>query len=307
MNAVLDYSVEHGISRVYCPTGRQIVAHTKKEIRPELFRKIYDFPASKYHAAWLRLKMGNTGRYRRQRTSIASFGWRPLRRRPAWRMAGVCIFHDIEENIGTPVAPEECAESLTYMLAVEKDLEVAATYNVLGALLERKRSEIWQSSSRHSIAFHSFDHDLGDHLQLSRCRKVDLRVRGYRPPQSRITDELSDYNPARLNFEWFASSAGSLGHSKRVLRNGIVRIPIHVDDYALSTGQMSYEDWERGVLEIAHSKRFLAVGLHDYYGRYWLKNYAALLEKLGKLGKFVTADVMCDHIFLRESYARPGD
>jgi hypothetical protein len=97
-------------------------------------------------------------------------------------------------------------------------------------------------------------------------------VRGYRPPQSRITDELSDYNLARLNFEWFASSAGSLGHSKCVLRNGIVRIPIHMDDYALSTGQMSYEDWERGVLEIAHSKRFLAVGLHDCYGRYWLKN-----------------------------------
>src|SRR5438132_14160243 len=64
----------------------------------------------------------------------------------------------------------------------------------------------------------------GNRGQLQKCREIDYRVKGYRPPQSRITSELSDTRLAFHNFEWLASSAHSLQTSLPELRNRIVKI-----------------------------------------------------------------------------------
>src|SRR5262249_48637105 len=141
----------------------------------------------------------------------------------------ICIFHDIEEDADTPIARADCARNLERMLEIEKSLGVKVTYNILGRLFADKRDVIRAANSAHGLAFHSYNHDLADLSQLEQCRNVDLRVRGYRPPKSKLTSELSDYKLTLLNFEWLASSASSLGHEDCRLENGLVKIPILMD------------------------------------------------------------------------------
>jgi hypothetical protein len=143
------------------------------------------------------------------------------------------------------------------------------------------------------------NHDLGNLNQLAQCREVDLRVRGYRTPQSRITNELSDANLAYHNFEWLGSSSFSFGHNDCILQNGIVKIPIHVDDYSLFTGRKDYVQWECELLDCARLHPLFGLGLHDCYARKWLDHYRDLLGKLALVGKFVTANEVCDETYLQ--------
>jgi hypothetical protein len=227
------------------------------------------------------------------------------------RRPRICIFHDIEENVDTPISSAECAESLTRMLKLESDVGVTATYCVLGTALDRKRREIIASNPCHAIGFHSFNHDLGDMTQLRQCREVDLRIRGYRPPQSKMTPEVTDYNLSFLNFEWLANGS-SRPHC--ILENGIVKLPIHFDDYPLFTGMMDYSQWESEIFERARDKPFFGLGLHDCYAGKWLDRYQMLLERLASAGQFVSADEVCDEMFLdpigvppaAAGYARSG-
>jgi hypothetical protein len=119
---------------------------------------------------------------------------------------------------------------------------------------------------------------------------VDYRLKGYRAPQSRITPDLSDAALLRFNFEWFASSSHSLGIDAPRFENGIVKIPIHLDDFDLHTGRVDYDSWERDLLRRAESADFIAVGLHDCYGPHWLPRYRGLLERLGELARLTTFD-----------------
>jgi glycosyltransferase involved in cell wall biosynthesis len=306
-NAVLDYCAVTGLSVLYSPTGEQIIGNTIKDITPDLFLRIYNYPEKHYQCH--RMKRGdaeyweipvdaNLSRLVRLRPSG------PTARTGSTSRPQICIFHDIEENVDTDISAAACVDNLGQMLAIEKDFGVEATYDVLGTLLERKRSEIWASNPRHSIAFHSFNHRIENLTQLQRCREVDLRVRGYRPPRSKITAELKDYNLTFLNFEWLASSAFSLGFDSCKLENGLVKIPIDRDDYPLFTGAVGYEQWERNLLERASEKQFFAFGLHDCYAELWLAMYPQLLQKLREIGDFVSADAVCDRIFLEENSER---
>jgi hypothetical protein len=208
------------------------------------------------------------------------------------------LFHDIEENVDASVSATECADNLRQMLAIEKQFGVVGTYDVLGTLLERKRTEILASNPQHSIGFHSFDHRLKDLNQLRQCREIDLSVKGYRPPRSELTAELTDYNLTRLNFEWLACSAHCLGFDVCELENGLVKIPVAVDDYPLFTGAVGYDQWECELLTMASQKAFFAFGLHDCYAHHWLQHYPGLLDKLAAIGDFITADILCDRMFL---------
>jgi hypothetical protein len=109
-----------------------------------------------------------------------------------------------------------------------------------------------------------------------------------------------------LNFEWLASGERSLGLSSCTLQNGIVKIPILTDDYSIFTGQQSYSEWESRLLQSVRSSSFVAFGLPDCYAKLWINCYAGLLDKLGSIGMFVTADALCDQVF-REQGTRFAD
>ena len=83
-----------------------------------------------------------------------------------------------------------------------------------------------------------------------------------------------------------------------------VKIPIDLDDHPLFTGAVGYEHWEGNLLERAREKQFLAFGLHDCYAGLWLKRYPQLLHKLAEIGDFVSADELCDRMFLGDEAER---
>jgi hypothetical protein len=118
-----------------------------------------------------------------------------------------------------------------------------------------------------------------------------------------MTAELTDYNLSFLNFEWLANGS-SRAHC--ILENGIVKIPIHFDDYPLFTGMMDYGQWESEIFERTRDKPFFGLGLHDCYAGKWLDRYQMLLEKLASSGQFVSADEVCDEIFLDPVSAPPA-
>ncbi len=298
-NAILDFALESGIAAVYCPTAEWILSVTPRRIQPELFQRIYNHPGLFYVANRVTRQGAEYWEVPLQQNADRVVRLTPADIPPPVPGRRICIFHDIEENVDTAIPAEECRRNLTAMLAIEREFGCRATYNVVGNLFERARSEI-RDAGPHCIAFHSYNHVLSEADQLARCRKVDKQVKGYRPPRSVITPEVSDERLSYYNFEWLASSSRSLGHNNITLENGIVKIPISADDYPLAMGRVDFGEWRRRLIDSADGSALLAFGLHDCYARCWLDSYPALLESLAALGTFVTADELCDLTFRQQ-------
>jgi hypothetical protein len=184
------------------------------------------------------------------------------------------------------------------MLAIEQAAGVRATYNVVGSILSEVQDEL--AGGRHCVAFHSFDHstDPESDDQLGRCRRVDYRIKGYRPPKSLITKELSDQKLAFHNFEWLASSQRSLDTDAPTMSGRLVRLPIALDDWPLYRGQLTYEQWERLLLTVIRERPFTAVSLHDCYARWWLDRYPSLLDRLADRARLCTMDEVSAEVVL---------
>jgi hypothetical protein len=305
-NAVLSFAMERGLPSVCCPTASSICGFTARRIRPEMFERIYDSPTRHYNCR--KIQVGSAEYWE---VSLAENANRIVRLcetalpPPSQPKTAICIFHDTEENVDTQVSPRECRNSLTRMLEIESQMGVETSYNLLGTLFRDKQDQIRSSNPMHSLAFHSFNHDLDDDTQLTRCREVDLQVRGYRPPRSQLTAELTDYQLSYLNFEWLACGRGGLQAASYFVQNGIVKIPIFTDDYPLFTGGLGYEEWEGRILHSARESSFFAFGLHDCYAACWLEGYPRLLEELARIGTFVPADRICDGAFWMDGVEQP--
>jgi hypothetical protein len=215
---------------------------------------------------------------------------------PAPRQREICVFHDIEENIDTDIDPAKCRSALAEMLAIESRHGVRVTYNVLATLFKSKIESI--AAGGHALGFHSFDHALPSADQLGRSRMVDLQVRGYRPARSELTPELSEFNLAYYNFDWLMCWDKPLGLNEPCLQKGIVKIPVHIDDYCLHDGRFDYPGWLARLHGIIAKNSFIAIGLHDCYAEHWLAHYDELLNELARAGRLVTADQVADRVFL---------
>jgi hypothetical protein len=192
-------------------------------------------------------------------------------------------------------AEKTARTDLWNMVEIEERLGLRATYNIVGCLFDEVRSGIEQA--RHCTAFHSYDHKLTT-KQLPDCRKVDYRIKGYRPPQSRITTELSDKNLCFHNFEWLASSEFSLGIDSPVMANRLVKIPVHFDDFDLYRGKASYEGWRQNAIEAIRNNDITVFSLHDCYARFWLPDYSQFLAEISSLGTFKTLDEISSTVIL---------
>ena len=93
------------------------------------------------------------------------------------------------------------------------------------------------------------------------------------------------------------SSNHSLGFNNRRLENGIVKIPSHLDDYDLHINKITYEEWEKRLLQLIKNNDFVAFGTHDCYGAYWIEYYDRLLAKLKRFGEFKTCDEISEEFF----------
>jgi len=201
----------------------------------------------------------------------------------------ICVCHDIEGPVDTPVEDAHCRDNLLRMLEIEEDLGVAGTYNVLG-MIWNDRVPVIVSRGRHALGFHSYNHQIEDVEQLPRCRPLNSEVRGYRPPRSRITPELTGDNLRAHGIVWLLSSVRSFGFTEIRLEENLVKIPVHQDDHPLYAGRIGFDEWEAKLYERLESTPCLAFGLHDCYAHLWLDRYRRILERLAGLGEFWTCD-----------------
>lgn len=305
LNGILALAVQHGIRCVRTPTSELAMRHTdpRRQVGRTLFERVYDHPVARYGARekagfWVIDVPANRDLIVMPERVTESFD----------EPRTVCVCHDLERGLGHVGVDEtlrvqadaSAPRTLERMLEFEDAAGVRATYNVVGSILPEVQDEL--ASRGHCVAFHSFDHSSatdskpGD--QLKRCRQVDYRIKGYRPPRSLITRELSDKHLALHNFEWLASSQKSLGVDEPKLRRRLVRLPIALDDYPLYSGTLTYELWERLLLRLVGQRSFTAVSLHDCYARWWLHRYPALLESLADRARLCTMDDVSAEVVL---------
>lgn len=305
LNAVLGFAMEHGARRVRMPSAKLARRHTDREraVGFGLFDRVYDRTVTE------RLPVRREGEWWvvetadfRDRVVKAD---RRLETRP--RRKTICICHDVERGLGHLEADPAFARraertspgDLAAMRRIETEAGVAATYFVVGSLLSDVRDGL--EADGHALAFHSFDHRIDRDDQLRRCREVDYRLKGYRPPKSEITAELSDRALLFHNFEWIASAPRTLGVSAPQMCTGLVRLPIVFDDYPMYAGALTYDDWERSALDRIAASDFAAVSLHDCYAPYWLPRYRRFLEQVQELGELRTLDEIAAEVTLRSA------
>jgi len=329
VNSMIDLALARGIDRLRLPKAEFVMQFTdpKRTVSKELFKRVYDDTVTEHFDVvsepdwWLLDMRANRERVVRLETK------REARIRPKI----ICISHDIERGIGHRQAdPTFATEAdrhapgyLNDMLAVERELGCQATYCAVGSILPEIRGDIERLG--HCLAFHSFDHKphpkrlwhklhlpylrnrilsrIGNYptaVQLKLCRKVDYFLRGYRPPNSMITPELSNENLRFFNFDWLASSVESLGITAPRFRDGVALIPIHFDDFPLYRGDCSYADWEARALSTIERNDFTAFGLHDCYAAHWLPHYRSFLERVTTMGKLMTFDAVANDVFLEQ-------
>ena len=229
----------------------------------------------------------------------------------------ICLCHDIEAGLGhrsvdpqfAALTDQRASGYLREMLAIERELGIEATYFVVGTILGDRVGPIREGG--HCLGFHSYDHAAerreqqryrilrwllhsglpSDH-QLKQCRALDQSIRGYRPPQSFLTSELTASNLRRHGFEWMACASAELEIEEPELRRNVAFIPLEFDDYSLYTGLRDYPAWEQYALSVIARSRFTAFSLHDCYAEHWLNDYPDFLARLKSMGQCVPlADV----------------
>jgi len=319
LNALMNVALDRGIRTVYSPTAALAMTHTdpKRTVGPELFARVYDdVPCERFVAeregGWWRLDVAGN------RDRIVPLD-KDVEVTP--RVKTICVCHDIERGDGHRVADPALAARadaagdavLDRMLAIERAAGVRATYSVVGRMLDEVRPRI--ASAGHACAFHSYDHVVPptglvarvarrlrggapNPYQLERCRQVDYRLKGYRPPQSRLTPDLGDRNLSFHGFEWLASSAWSLGFREPRMENGIVKIPILLDDHRMFRDGLSFARWQQEALDLIDANAFVAFSLHDCYAEFWLAHYAELLATVRERGRLRTLDEVAAEVAL---------
>jgi hypothetical protein len=302
LNGVVAFALEHRARRILTPTSQLARRHadTARLNGSELFDRIYDrtvndlLPARR-EGDWWAVDCADA----------EDIVVTPERRIEGRRVSKtVCICHDIEGGLGHADSDPEFAdraeqsspEDLERMRQIEADLGVRATYCVVGSRMSGVRGGL--ESDGHALAFHSFDHVLDREDQLRRCREVDYRIKGYRPPRSEISSELSDRNLLFHNFEWLASSPRSIEAEEPRMWSGLVRLPIALDDFPMHKAGLPYEEWEQTALGIIASSEFAAISLHDCYAPHWLPRYRGFLERVAEMGELRTLDQVAAEVTL---------
>lgn len=197
------------------------------------------------------------------------------------------------------MSADDCDRALSSMLDRESEVGIEATCSVVGIMFRHVKPRL-DAYKVKSIAFHSYNHCIGEGAQLKRIREIDLRVKGYRPPQSIITQEVTTASLTYYNFEWLLSSSQSLRTLAPSLYNGIVRIPVHLDDYPLYAQKLSLSAWMNHVAELLKSPLpVVVIGLHDCYARIWMPEYPRLLGCLKSRGEVWTCDRIAEAAFLQ--------
>jgi len=215
---------------------------------------------------------------------------------------GHCIaFHSYNHQISRqPVTNYMCDESAILTLISKLGYKVTYCINVIRKLLSLNPVGYKPVSTVYRKVINKMRQKLSLPPiinQLAECRNVDWRIKGYRHYQPQKISAVSDYDLCYYNFEWIAIDE-KLPEAKPTLQNRVVKIPVFCDDYEINKHHLSYEGWEKKIVERIKQSDFTAISLPDYNANYWLSHYSNFLEKVRSLGQLKTFEEVADQVFL---------
>src|SRR3990172_8169464 len=145
LNSIMNFAIENNIKNIYSPTADLAIEHTdtSRNVQRELFERVYDRAVNKLfrikkEGKWWVIDVAKN----RDRIVIPEKKQEIIENKKT-----ICLCHDIERGLGHIDVDPNFAESanktstndLEVMLRIEKEMNVKATYNVLGCFFNEVR------------------------------------------------------------------------------------------------------------------------------------------------------------------------
>lgn len=225
---------------------------------------------------------------------------------PEGARAVLALLHDVEDPLpGDPGGLKSVREGTEGCLHTEARLGFRATYNLVGAFAEQIPDLVKRMVAEgHEVASHGATHReivsldpaaLREEVQGAEARIGAIsgsRIRGFRSPRSRWSGPLLDLLAER-GYLWNAEADDSPYPYPVPLEaaNGLVRVPVAVDDWGYVKGRASPREmlnlWKRTVLSAAERGGWVAIGSHPSVlgaGAGRLEAFGAFLEWVSERG-----------------------
>lgn len=191
------------------------------------------------------------------------------------------IYHDYEGKYALPNVMDSSEIGVNYILDVEKEFNIKATYNIVGKLINDYPNIVkCIIDDGHELASHSFDHkimaDLSKNEVLSDIKKskeiftlIGLTLSGFRSPQSKWTfKQMHAFLDAGL--EWSAENDRAKWPYVLLKKNShqLIRLPISMDDWDYKQNKIQPDVMLSKLLEmvnkIVKNKEYGAIGFHPW-------------------------------------------
>ena len=217
--------------------------------------------------------------------------------RTTGRSKTVCICHDIERGLGHVDADpafarraEQNARRAIWRRCGRSKPRPACEGDLLRRRLAAVGGPGWPSRAT-GTHWRSTPSTTGsDRDQLQRCREVDYRIKGYRPPRS--ADHRGAHRQrtcsSTTSSGWRARRGPSASRSPQ-MRAGLVRLPIALDDFPMYTGPVRYEEWEQPGARSRSQRATSPRSAFTTATRHWLPRYRRFLEQLQEIGRAADA------------------
>ncbi len=298
LNGLLNFAVERRIRTFLSPTAELVMEHSRPA-RPELFERIYD------HTLGARFEVHRQGRW--WVVDVGANRHRLVRPEPrtATRLRGpsVCLVHDLGSTIagarGSFTEPAESVRIVENATRAAEDLGVPVTFVAPRAVFDEVRRVAGEA---HALGFAS-DGVLpsrGLAAELTRCRDVDQRTKGYRLDDARRAELREAIELCYHKFDWLLVAGPRNGRATLELEHGIVRVPISLDDRAL--GRSGYDTWASQVEAIVDNGSSAVVSLGKSWSRLDVDGRRRLLERIARRVDAKTCDQLADELILSQAF-----
>jgi peptidoglycan/xylan/chitin deacetylase (PgdA/CDA1 family) len=225
---------------------------------------------------------------------------------PEGARAVLALLHDVEDPLpDDPGGLKSVREGTEGCLQTEACLGFRATYNLVGAFAEQIPDLVKRMVAEgHEVASHGATHrevvsldpaSLREEVQQAEARIGRIsgtRIRGFRSPRSRWSGPLLDLLAER-GYLWNAELDDSPYPYPVPMEaaNGLVRVPVVVDDWGYVKGRASPRDmlnlWKRKVLSAETRRCWVAIGSHPSVlgaGAGRLEAFGSFLEWVSERG-----------------------
>lgn len=208
---------------------------------------------------------------------LLNFNKKFIKRIPENRKCCVIIFHDYEREFANKRLGKYADIGLNFMLKVEREYNIKATYNVVGKICELYPKTVLEIKKYgHEIASHTYLHEdpktlsyreLEESIKKSKeaFEKLGIKINGFRSPRSNWNHDLIKIL-AKEKFSWNAESDNS--RFPYYIKNRLLRIPIRFDDWEYQSKNMDPDTMFNKLRDIVkrgiRENSYIAIGFHPW-------------------------------------------